>query len=117
MFAGHIDLIVSHCIPPHLATSHCIPLHIAARQAGEVSITQATSGMFGSGQKEIGKRKPGEYIGERALITAEPRTATGTALTDVTCLCLDRKTFTTHLLGSENRSLMQRESVRCSHIQ
>ena len=36
---------------------------------------------------------PGEYFGERALVTSEPRMASVVALTDVKCLCLSREAF------------------------
>jgi hypothetical protein len=44
---------------------------------------------------------PGEYFGERALVTSEPRMASVVALTDVKCLCLSREAFTM-LRGSMN---------------
>lgn len=36
---------------------------------------------------------PGEWFGERALLTGEPRAATCTAISDVITLAMDRKTF------------------------
>lgn len=36
---------------------------------------------------------PGEFFGEYALMTGEPRTATVTAKTDVECYCLDKMDF------------------------
>jgi CRP-like cAMP-binding protein len=35
----------------------------------------------------------GDWFGERALLTGEPRAANVTAVSDVVCLCLDRETF------------------------
>ena len=41
--------------------------------------------------------KPGDWFGERALMTGEPRAANGTAMTDVSAFAVDRETFETSL--------------------
>jgi len=48
--------------------------------------------------KESFKLTAGDFFGERALLTNEPRAATMTAITDVVCLWLSRKDFA-DLLG------------------
>lgn len=59
---------------------------------------------------------PGEYFGERALMTGEPRAATVTAETELVCLVLDRENFNS-LLGplmdllEHNLSLRVIESI------
>jgi cAMP-dependent protein kinase regulator len=53
--------------------------------------------------------KPGDWFGERALMTGEPRVANVTALTDVVAFACDRETFETSLgplesiLGQESK--------------
>jgi cAMP-dependent protein kinase regulator len=42
---------------------------------------------------EVGRVLPGDVVGERALLTHEPRTATVTALTPMRVLVLDRREF------------------------
>jgi CRP-like cAMP-binding protein len=42
---------------------------------------------------EIARRKPGEYVGELAIINREPRNATLIASGDVRVLCIDQKSF------------------------
>jgi HEAT repeat protein len=42
---------------------------------------------------EVARRKEGEVIGEMAIISHEPRTATLIAAGDVRCLCIDQKQF------------------------
>jgi len=42
---------------------------------------------------EIARRKPGEYVGELAIINREPRIATLIASGDVRVLCIDQKSF------------------------
>lgn len=48
--------------------------------------------------------KSGEWFGERALLTGEPRAANVTAVSDVDCLCLDRATFEL-VIGSLHESI------------
>jgi CRP-like cAMP-binding protein len=45
------------------------------------------------GEQEIGRRGPGDYIGEIALLRDMPRTATVTAVTQVRCLALSAWEF------------------------
>jgi CRP-like cAMP-binding protein len=83
--------------------------------AGETLITKGTIGnvfymvktgtlvvsdftMAGGEEAEPIELGPGQYFGERALLHSEPRQATVTAKTDVTCLLLDRTAFV-ELLG------------------
>jgi cAMP-dependent protein kinase regulator len=56
---------------------------------------------------------PGQWFGERALLTGEPRAANVTALTNVTTLAMDRETFES-ILGSLT-NLMERE-MRCHFL-
>ncbi len=44
-------------------------------------------------EREIGRRKRGEYIGERAIIEGERQIASMIAVGDVLALCLDRDQF------------------------
>lgn len=48
---------------------------------------------FGDSQYIDQHLGPGEYFGERALITGDPRVANVTANSNCTCLCLSRDTF------------------------
>lgn len=57
--------------------------------SGEVSVTSTLH----QKQLEIARRKPGEYVGEMALISREPRTATLTAVGNVHALCIDQRSF------------------------
>jgi CRP/FNR family transcriptional regulator len=47
----------------------------------------------GDQEVELARRKPGQFVGEMALITREPRIATLTAVGDVRTLCIDQKSF------------------------
>ena len=44
-------------------------------------------------EKEIARRKPGDYVGEMAIISQEPRMASLVAVGDVRTLCIDRQQF------------------------
>ncbi|HSL45179.1 MAG TPA: MFS transporter [Anaerolineales bacterium] len=44
-------------------------------------------------QVEIARRKPGEIVGEMAILSKEPRSATLTAVGNVRTLCIDQKSF------------------------
>jgi HEAT repeat protein len=69
--------------------------------SGEVRVLMA------KGQKvvEIARRKAGEYVGEMALISKEPRSATVTAVGDVHALCIDQKSFESLLRDRPDASL------------
>ncbi|RHY29087.1 hypothetical protein DYB32_005442, partial [Aphanomyces invadans] len=55
----------------------------------------------------------GEYFGERALMTREPRAANVTAETDVVAFALDRQAFD-EILGSLREVMDRNMSMRCS---
>ncbi|HSK87876.1 MAG TPA: HEAT repeat domain-containing protein, partial [Anaerolineales bacterium] len=69
--------------------------------SGEVLVSAA------QGHKEIvlARRKPGEYVGEMALISKEPRIATLTAVGNVHTLCIDQKSFESLLRDRPDVSL------------
>lgn len=69
--------------------------------SGEVRI------LVTQGQKEmeIARRKAGEYVGEMALISREPRSATVSAVGDVRALCIDQKSFESLLRDRPDASL------------
>lgn len=50
---------------------------------------------------------PGDWFGERALLTGEPRAANVTAITDVTTMAMDRETFEDSI--GPLKSIMERE--------
>jgi HEAT repeat protein len=54
---------------------------------------------------EIARRKPGEYVGEMALISKEPRSATLTSVGNVRALCIDQKSFESLLRDRPDVSL------------
>ena len=62
---------------------------------------------LGDSQFEDQVLGPGDWFGERALLTGEPRAANVTALSDVTTMAMDRETFET-VLGPLH-VLMERE--------
>jgi HEAT repeat protein len=59
----------------------------------------------GQKQVELARRKAGEYVGEMALISKEPRSATVTALGNVRALCIDQKSFESLLRDRPDVSL------------
>ncbi len=69
--------------------------------SGEVRV------LITQGQKEveIARRKAGEYVGEMALISREPRSATVTAAGNVRALCIDQKSFESLLRDRPDASL------------
>jgi CRP-like cAMP-binding protein len=67
--------------------------------SGEVSVISARD------EKEIARRKAGEYVGEMALISREPRIATLVAVGNVRTLCLDQKSFESLLRDRPDASL------------
>jgi CRP/FNR family transcriptional regulator len=54
---------------------------------------------------EIARRKAGEYVGEMALISKEPRSATLTSIGNVRALCIDQKSFESLLRDRPDVSL------------
>ena len=56
---------------------------------GEVRILSTEGGK----EVEIARRKAGDFVGEMAIISREPRSATLTAIGNVRTLCLDQKSF------------------------
>jgi CRP/FNR family transcriptional regulator len=61
--------------------------------------------MKGSNQVELARRKAGEYVGEMALISREPRIATLTTAGDVRALSIDQKSFESLLRDRPDVSL------------
>ena len=57
--------------------------------SGEVRVTSTKDGR----EVELARRKAGEYVGEMALISREPRIATLTTVGTVRALCIDQKSF------------------------
>jgi CRP/FNR family transcriptional regulator len=57
--------------------------------SGEVRVTASRDDR----EVELARRQPGQFVGEMALITREPRIATLTAVGEVRALCLDQKSF------------------------
>jgi CRP-like cAMP-binding protein len=70
--------------------------------SGEVRV------MDTQGQKEIelARRLPGEYVGEMALISREPRIASLIAVGNVRALCIDQKSFEALLRDRPDVSLV-----------
>jgi HEAT repeat protein len=54
---------------------------------------------------ELARRKPGEYVGEMALISKEPRSATVEAVGNVHTLCINQKSFESLLRDRPDASL------------
>ena len=54
---------------------------------------------------ELARRKAGEYVGEMALISKEPRSATVAAVGNVHTLCLNQKSFESLLRDRPDVSL------------
>lgn len=54
---------------------------------------------------ELARRKSGEYVGEMALISKEPRSATVAAVGNVHTLCIDQKSFEALLRDRPDASL------------
>src|SRR5690349_1494667 len=57
--------------------------------SGEVRVCIETNGK----ETEVARRKPGEYVGELAIINREPRNATLIASGNVRALCIGQKSF------------------------
>lgn len=70
--------------------------------SGEVRVVST------QGQKEIelARRKPGEYVGEMALISREPRIASLIAVGNVRTLCIDQPSFESLLRDRPDVSLV-----------
>jgi HEAT repeat protein len=57
--------------------------------SGEVRVCIETDGR----ETEVARRKPGDFVGELAVVNREPRNATLIASGDVRVLCIDNKSF------------------------
>lgn len=57
--------------------------------SGEVRVSIESNGV----EKEVARRRTGEFVGELAIINREPRNATLIASGDVRALCIDNKSF------------------------
>jgi CRP-like cAMP-binding protein len=57
--------------------------------SGEVRVCIETDGR----ETEVARRKPGDFVGELAVVNREPRNATLIAAGDVRALCIDNKSF------------------------
>lgn len=69
--------------------------------SGQVRVASIRGGK----EVELARRKAGEYVGEMALISKEPRIATLTAIGDVRALCIDQKSFESLLRDRPDVSL------------
>jgi CRP-like cAMP-binding protein len=69
--------------------------------SGEVRVTSVRDGREG----ELARRKAGEYVGEMALISKEPRMATLTTVGNVRTLSIDQKSFESLLRDRPDVSL------------
>ena len=69
--------------------------------SGEVSITSNKN----QKEVELARRKSGEYVGEMALISKEPRSATVTAVGEVRTLAINQKSFESLLRDRPDVSL------------
>ena len=77
-------------------------------QEGEVEVTNIS---VGTTKFEDCVLKPGDYFGERALITNEPRAANVSALTKGTAFSIDKQTFE-KVLGKFSRLIMKAHDKR-----
>jgi cAMP-dependent protein kinase regulator len=78
-------------------------------QEGEMTVTDIS---VGSSKFEDITLKVGDYFGERALVTHEPRAANVTATTRVTAFSIDRNTFE-KVLGKFARVILKSQDRRC----
>jgi CRP/FNR family transcriptional regulator len=69
--------------------------------SGEVRVTSTRDGR----EVELARRKAGEYVGEMALISREPRIATLTTVGNVRALCIDQRSFESLLRDRPDVSL------------
>ena len=58
--------------------------------SGEVMVVTQAPGV---GEQEIARRKSGDYVGEMAIISREPRMASLVAAGELRTLCIDQKQF------------------------
>lgn len=75
---------------------------------GEMKVTDIS---VGSTKFEDVTLKPGDYFGERALVTKEPRAANVIATTKGTAFCIDQATFE-KVLGKFSRIIMKAQDRR-----
>ena len=70
----------------------------------------------GPGQgAELARRRAGEYVGEMAIISQEPRMATLVAATDVRLLCIDQEHFEA-LLNERPQTALAVMRVLCERL-
>ena len=69
--------------------------------SGEVRVTTTRN----QNEVELARRKAGEYVGEMALISKEPRSASLAAVGNVHALCIDQKSFESLLRDRPDVSL------------
>ena len=96
-----------------LAQEESFPDEVSLVREGEIGdvmfiiISGEVRVVMTQGQKEVelARRKAGEYVGEMALISREPRSATVAAVGDVRALCIDQKSFESLLRDRPDASL------------
>ena len=73
-------------------------------QKGTVKCTDVGAGK--SHYEDLTLSKEGDYFGERALLTGEPRAATITAVSDALCFTIDKQTFE-NVLGEFKKAILK----------
>jgi cAMP-dependent protein kinase regulator len=68
-------------------------------------IVSGEVGVINEHRHEMARRKPGDYVGEMAIISQQPRMATLVAAGDVRTLCIGQKPFEEILRGRFEISL------------
>jgi cAMP-dependent protein kinase regulator len=73
-------------------------------------IVKATDIVVGNAKYEDVELNPGQYFGERALLTGEPRQANVVAVTDGLAFCIDKHTFEA-VLGNYNKLILRSQDM------